>query len=37
LLSSKAELIRMDSFSAADADENRIITGIKKLVEEHSR
>ncbi len=37
LLSSKAELIRMDSFSAADADENRIITGIKKLVEEQSR
>lgn len=37
ILKSKAELIRLDSFSAADVDENRIIASIKKLVEEHSR
>ncbi len=34
ILTSKPELIRLDTFSADDADENRIIMGIKKLVEE---
>lgn len=35
LLTEKKDLVRLDSFSAAQADENRIIEGIKKLVEEN--
>ncbi len=33
LLKEKANLIKLDTFSAADADEKRIVEGIKKLVE----
>lgn len=33
ILKEKAELIRMDSFSSIDADENRLIEGIRKLVD----
>lgn len=33
LLKEKANLIKLDTFNAADADENRIVEGIKKLVE----
>lgn len=34
LLTERKDLLRLDSFSAAEADENRIIESIKKLVEE---
>jgi uncharacterized sporulation protein YeaH/YhbH (DUF444 family) len=34
LLKDKSQLIRLDSFASADADEARLIEGIKKLVEE---
>lgn len=34
LLTDRKDLLRLDSFSAAEADENRIIESIKKLVEE---
>ncbi len=37
LLQSKSELIKMDVFTATDADENRIIEGIRKLVEQNAR
>jgi len=32
LLKDKAELIKMDTFSAEEATESRIINGIKKLI-----
>ena len=35
-LKSRAELLKMDSFPSASADEARIIEGIRKLVEQHS-
>jgi uncharacterized sporulation protein YeaH/YhbH (DUF444 family) len=35
-LKSRAELLKMDSFASANADEARIIEGIRKLVEQHS-
>lgn len=34
ILKNKSDLIRLDGFSAADADESRLIEGIKKLVEQ---
>jgi uncharacterized sporulation protein YeaH/YhbH (DUF444 family) len=34
ILKSKQDLIRLDSFAAADVDEQRLIEGIKKLVEQ---
>jgi hypothetical protein len=36
LLISRAELLKLDSFGSANADETRIIEGIRKLVEQHS-
>ncbi|HRP01864.1 MAG TPA: DUF444 family protein [Candidatus Kapabacteria bacterium] len=37
ILTSRPDLIRLDSFPAAETDENRLIEGIRKLVEEKVR